>query len=101
MGLQEDLYVGVVSSQRMDECLENRNSIFGTVPLMPKRSEGQPVRGTVGQVELAIWVKTLVLRVGQARARRLQHAGEFLSRGSLGLELLNLHKIVELLLAHG
>jgi hypothetical protein len=51
MGLQEDLYVGAVRSQCVDERLENRNSIFGTVSLLPKRREGQPVRSAIGQVE--------------------------------------------------
>src|SRR5262245_42933519 len=56
MGLQQDLYIGLVRPQRVDECLENRNSIFGPVSLVPERSEGQPVRGTVSEVELAVRV---------------------------------------------
>src|SRR6202040_3274139 len=96
-----NLYVGRLRTQGVNERLEHRNSIFGTESLVAECCEGQPVRDTICQVELAIGVKAFVLRVGQPRASGLQHAGKLFSRRSLNLEFLNLYEIVELLFAHG
>jgi hypothetical protein len=52
VGPQDELYVACLRAQGVNERLEYRNSIFGTVPLVAERCESQPVRGTVGQVEL-------------------------------------------------
>jgi hypothetical protein len=68
---------------------------FGTT----RRHERKFVGCFNSQIELAVGLYAFVLCVNQASACRLDHAIEFLPRGSLDLESPDLYEIVELILA--
>ncbi len=58
------------------------------------------MRGSIGQIELAVGVDAFVLRIGQMRAGRAYHAVELGSSRRLKLELADPHEIIEFLFAH-
>src|SRR5216684_2587355 len=100
VSLEEDLYVGVICTEGVNERLKNGDPVLGSISLVSKGGERQPVCGTIGEVKPAVGLYSFVLRVGQASAGRGKHAVKRLSRAWLDFELPNLYEVVELLLAH-
>ena len=101
VSFEKRLYVGAARAQRVSKGLEDGDAVLGSISLVTKGSEGQPVGGAVRELELTVGFYALVLCIGQASTGRCDHAIEFRPRGSLCLETSNLYETVELFLAHG
>ena len=99
VGLEEDLYIGLIRTQGVNEGLENRNSIFRPVSFVAQCSE--PMCGAIPEVKPAVRIKTLVLSIDQTSAGGVHHAGKLTSCSRLGFEPVDPYEIVELLFAHG
>ena len=62
---QKNLHVGPFGVQGVYERLKDSNPILGSLTLLPKRGQSEAMRCAICQVELAVRLNAVVLRVGQ------------------------------------